>query len=355
MALLMTEGFDWLQPGWSGATVDEEMTKMGWTHEYGGRSFTYDGRYGGYAMSVWGSSQVSVRKSFSPTGGSQHIYMGFAGKAHYTIDGAGVRPMLINSAGGSGVDVHFTINGGVVVSDANWAEVGRSLGGYFTPETWFYGEVYVYASKTAGIITVRINGVEVINIVNVKTLPTNAVGYLDMLVFSGRVGGYYGTGVMDDIYVCDNTPGGPSGFLGPVRVQTLFPSGPGDTTQLSPSNMAYPNWQMASNPAIDDGSYVYGTSGTPGAYDLYAADDLLAVSTVYGVKPVVINRQSDAAPPQFVANTAMKTNGSVFLGAGKNSAASYLPSETVYGQNPATGAAWTTAQVNSIQFGPKQG
>lgn len=354
MGLLFTEGFDWLQSGWNKDTVQENFAKLGYNTYNSDRLSVIDGRFGGQAVKVFASE--GFRKNFyTSTNGPTEIYFGVALKSIYNIDGGGGNIRFLNDYGGGGPEIAFRDNGQLLVSvpsGVSLVEAGRSPSGLFGNDEWFYLEGYIRASTTSGQIILYVDGNAALNVNNVRTV-NSGTGFHSFL-YDGNGPGFYAESGVDDFYIVDKN-GWPDTWLGQVRIQTLFPDGAGDVTQLSPSSAGYPNWQLASNININDTSYVYGTELTSGNYDLYQMTPLLDAGIVYGVKTVAITRQSQAAPPQLSAATVLKTNGSTLFGTTANLGISYRPRETFYALNPVTSAGWSIAEVNNIQIGPKQG
>lgn len=345
MALLMTEGFDWLQPTWNtGTLLADNMTKLGWRNA----AFSYPatGRFGG--MAFFTDYNYPLYKTFSTSGGPSTLIIGAAMKASGRTNIA-----LFSTSGGICIQFSLSENGSMFGYTYEDNVYNYSLGGLFPGDSWFYFEAKIVCSKTSGSYVCRVNGTQILSVSGVKTLRSGSLANIDEISLGYNTNS--GSGTFDDVYICDTAPGGPSDFLGPVRVQTLFPTANGDNIQFTPSNPVYENWLMASDPSISGATYVYGSNGTSGYYDLYQGGDVLAVNSVYGVRPVTVAAQTDVAP---VINytTAIKTNGSTFFGSSpKPGGSNYIWADSVYGLNPATSSSWTASDVNNLQFGPKQG
>lgn len=350
MALVFTEGFDWGNPLWTSAQMQAGFDKMGYSYQNGIWQSFQAGRYGGYSIKC--DYGYGIANTISSTGGYQDLYIGFAAKPDDDYTSSNGYFGIGNSvtSGFNYINIHKA--GYIRFADTTGTYVS-SLAGLFNGSIWNYFELHITASKTVGTATIRINGVEVMSLTNLKTLTSSATDYLDRIFMGG--GGTQLDCWYDDIYMCDTTPGGPAGFLGPIRIQTLAPNGVGDVTQFSPSNAAYDNYVLANNQNMDDTTYVYGSNSTSGYYDLYQGQDLVGVNTVYGVKPLVMGRQTDTAP-QLSFGSAIKSNGSTVFSSPTTLATSqYNKSNKPYGLNPVTGTAWTLSDVNALQFGPKQG
>lgn len=117
-----------------------------------------------------------------------------------------------------------------------------------------------------------------------------------------------------------------------------------------------PERHNALNDASHDGDASYVSSDTAGQKDTYVHSDLSTVSgTVFGVRPALtFNRQAVGARTVGAVARVGTTD--------HDSAATVTPDDTIgvyktksvdFPTNPSTGSAWTIAEVNAAEFGPK--
>lgn len=88
--------------------------------------------------------------------------------------------------------------------NAGTAAIGQTAAGLITANVWFYVECRVTMHDTAGILIVRVNGVERLNLTNVDTKPATTKLVYDSVNVLGNSGG---THLFDDLYV-DMGPAG---------------------------------------------------------------------------------------------------------------------------------------------------
>ena len=159
----------------------------------------------------------------------------------------------------------FTSAGAVIFTPQSASNAVSSAPMAVIPgSVWQYIEVYGVISPTGGACTVRVNETVVLSAVSANTASgsTTLSTGVDQIDF-----GSFGTDLVDDFYICDNTGASLNNFLGNVRVPAQTPNGVGASTQWTPTGSASFNWQLASNPYMDDSSYV--ACATPGDIDLY--------------------------------------------------------------------------------------
>lgn len=211
------------------------------------------------------------------------------------------------------------------------------------PGNWYYYELGGTVATSGGTATVRLDGTTVISFTgNTKTGGTSS--NIDMVRVQGdNSGGKY----VDDVYVCDGTGAAPHNtFLGDVKVTSLVPNAAGASTQFTPSTGA--NYTTVDELPYSATDYV--SSGTSGQRDTYALTDLAATAgTVYGVQSNIIAKKTDAAP--IALKPAVKSGASVYYGTTGNLSSNDSILIDTRMTNPATGAAWSITEVNSLEAG----
>lgn len=152
---------------------------------------------------------------------------------------------------------------------------------------------------------------------------------------------------MDDLYVCDGTGATHNNFLGPVKVYTLFPNANGTTNQFTPTGVAN-NWDAVDEQLIDTTTYV--ASSTTNQVDMYAVKDLpITPTTVYAVAVGSCAIKTESSARQYRNNVTVSgttTNGTTVTPV----LSYYLWNQDLFTTAPG-GAAWTAADVNSMQIG----
>lgn len=325
MALIYCDGFD------SGDQVQRYIFSTGTG------STTTSTRFG-QGKALRHASSISMTRNIPAL---SMIYMGFA----VSIDQSSTGGRLLTLAGDTGTTVHIFIS---MVSPGIFTLYrGDSVAlGTFSMATgtWNYLEIAVSISDTTGTAVVRVNGAEVANYSgDTRNGGTNTT--IDSFSFS-RTGAGTLDGWLDDLYICDGTGTVNNGLLGEIRVQTLYPTAAGSSTQFTPTSGA--NYVNVSD--VPDVTTTYNYASTVGFRDTYTMGDTLAnTGTVLGVQENIHAWKSDTGTGSI--KTALKSGASVY-----NSPANTLgTSVAYYGQmretNPATAAAWTKSDVDSLEFG----
>jgi hypothetical protein len=161
---------------------------------------------------------------------------------------------------------------------------------------YYYIEFKVTISDTVGVAGCRINGVSELALTSQDT-RNGANATADTFRILGVTGIDAGTTInTDDFYACDGTGGGSDNdYLGDVRVEAIFPSGNGNSSQFLGSDSNSTDNYLLVDEATPNDDTDYVESSTVGDKDTYAYGNLTATSgTVYGVIPMPYARKTDA-------------------------------------------------------------
>jgi hypothetical protein len=212
---------------------------------------------------------------------------------------------------------------------------------------WQYIEIGAVIHATAGSVVVKVNGVVVLSVSGVKTRGASSSATVRRygMLAGGANQNIFGTAHW---YFCDGTGAAPwNGFLGDVRVQSLFPTAD-DAVAFTPHGNGA-NWlnggQVPPVPFTD-----YNSATDVGAQDTFEMGDIPAtLGIVYGVhvKPLIF--KSDAG--ERSGASVLKSGGSVDVGASTVLSMTAAQLRKVYEVDPATGVQWTVAGVNAIKAG----
>jgi hypothetical protein len=330
MALLFFDGFD----------AGDYLTKY---QSVGtGPSLSAATRYGTGQCLTFATAAQEVRKDVTA---AAKLLVGVAFKSASFSDTLD----LLALAGDAGVRPHVTVrvlaSGAVALYRVTGNLLATSAAGVCAPGQWHYLEVSATVSDTVGVVTARIDGAQVVTFTgDTKNAGTNAT--LDRVTVQTltTTGGTF----LDDLYIADGTGPAPrNDFLGEVRVQTLRPNGPGNSTGLTPVGSGT-NWQNVDEtpPSATD----YNWSGVAGTRDLYTLEDLAAgTTTVYGVQTVTYAQKTDAATRSAAA--VIRTAGANYTAASRALTTTATAGFTVSNVHPAAGAEWTVADVNALEAG----
>ena len=358
MTLLFIDGFDaqdtvgkWNMVGSSGAVNYTSATRLGY----------------GYAVSLPYSTFNTVYSMEANTPASAQVFVGAAIKTGAALGAYAPFHGLMGDGATTG---HLYLLGTDVGSVQLWRGRCRwnsvSAGVYFPDGTllatsspgvvsasaWHYVEMSATINSTTGSVVVKVDGVTVLTFTgNTKNGGTNNT--IDTVVYSGMNGNQsgipvpIGSPVVDDLYICNALGSVNNGFLGDIQVQTLSPTGAGSTTGLTPTGSAT-NYLNVNE--VPDSTATYNSSGTVGARDTYALADLAAgTGTILGVQQVVSAAKTGAGAAGLKA--AQKSGATVSYGATLSLATGFVTHCDVFEINPATSAAYTVADVNTLEAG----
>lgn len=324
MALIQCAGFDYLTP----LAPASALASLGFTNA---TILPGQGRAGGGAAKLGQINLLSRPGTF---------YCGFA-----ILNPSGVTINFNDSTKGTNFSLKFSSAGAITVTPQSAsAAISSEPMAVIPGSVWQYLEVYGVIATTGGAVTVRVNETVVLSLVSANTAsgsitPSTGVDQLDF--------GSLGDAIVDDFYFCDNTGSALNNFLGNTRVPAQTPDGSGASTQWTPTGSASYNWQLASNPYMDDTSYV--SCATPGDIDLYTLSPVANSPQILAVQTIVVARQDDSGQRQI--KTVIQSGSAQADGAVVNTSGSYAGHMDIFVADPNTSSSWTYSAVNALQVG----
>lgn len=213
------------------------------------------------------------------------------------------------------------------------------------PGIYYYVEMKVYVHGSTGRVIVRINGVVDIDFTG------NTLGAVNLLVDAWRpILSSSNPVYWDDLYFADNTGAQNNDFLGDVRVEALFPNATGAAGTWTP-NAAGANYTKV-NEASPDSDTTYVSTGVVGNIDEYNFTDSTAVAAVIkGIQTGLFARKEDAGARTIAP--VIRQTATDYVGTAVALGVAYAEYQQMYELNPATGVAFTLAEVNADQYGVK--
>lgn len=220
------------------------------------------------------------------------------------------------------------------------------------PGKWYHFQVKTDLKTSGGSTIVRLNGVdEIINFSGQNSAVDSACTHVQFRCPTNYE--TQGTCAWDDFWVTSNynattEQGQPNtGFLGDLKVHTVVPNGPGDSTQWTPTTGA--NWSTVDENPINTTDYV--SAANAGMRDLYNVTDLPGATLgVYGVQLSLYAKKADAGSASISpvlrdgvtdvvqSSTGLSTSWGLYYG----------PQVT---KRPSNGAVFTAADINALQIG----
>ena len=231
--------------------------------------------------------------------------------------------------------------------------LGQTAPGVFNPAIWTYVETKVTFDNSTGVVNLRVNGLEVLDLIDQDTQNT-AHAYADSLVLSNQtsLGWLSQVGVgstwFDDVYIADTTGDAPTNdFLGDCRVDVLYPNGEGVTQQWTPSTgVTHYTLVDESVPNVTD----YVEDSITGHQELFDFANLTTVTgNIYGVQLNLTAMKDDSG--SRLINPLCRSGGVTYDSANQALSTYYTDIQKLWTEDPATDAPWTESGVNGAQFG----
>jgi hypothetical protein len=370
MSLLLTESFGWLPTGaisnaygaWNNIAFVGSPTRTIEATGRNGNSFKLVPGTAGGDNSLIVPQGISILPTIAAGAVS---FIGFAVKFVTIQDNANLVFFAINNDSGTATSRNnltlIRSNAGVIVAGMAATTSSNNLTTTFATGStvlsegvWYYVEVKFQSHNSAGLCTVKVNGVQEFAATSLDTLNNNN-NYGGGFLFCTNVPDAVTPALeYDDIYINDTAGSVNNDFLGDVTIKMLTPNGNGNSSQMvgsdADSTDNYLHVDDGATPTVDDDtSYV--ESATSSNKDTYAYSNLSGVASVKAVNIKTIGRKIDggAADGIAVARSVATEADSAALGF----TTSYLIKPFIRETDPDTSAAWAVAAVDAAEFGVK--
>jgi hypothetical protein len=159
----------------------------------------------------------------------------------------------------------------------------------------------------------------------------------------------------DDFYILNTTASGVTGapnndFLGDCRIETLFPTGAGNATELTPSTGS--NWEnVDDNPGMDEDS-TYNESAGISDQDTYATGNISVLNDdIRAIQHNMLVKKTDVGARTM--RSVIRDGGTDYYGATRSLGTDYTGYSTIEeGDNPGGGTSqWTATNVDALEIG----
>ena len=317
----------------------------------------------GAAITIGSSSGrfTNGLRATTPNSGNYMIYKTLPSGDDVIIVGAAVRisnypttnvPVFsLREASGPQHHCEIRINSaGKLFVTRNATAVGSAGTTTLSLNVWYFIEAKVTVHDSTGAAEVRINGVTELNLTG-QDLRDGGTGIVDQLASGLTVSLPASFNIdFDDLYVCDGNGSTNNDFLGDVRIESVFPNGNGNSSQLVGSDgNSTDNYLLVDETAPNDADYV--ESSTVGEKDTYAYGNVTPTSgTVYGLQVMTRAAKTDAGA-RSVASIA-RLSGTEVDSSDKTLSTTYAYYPDIRETKPG-GGAWSISDVNSAEFGVK--
>jgi len=306
---------------------------------------TTEGRRSSGAMEV-GFGQSFTTKTFTP--GDATAIVGFAYRCQGSLP-SGVNPICAIRSGSTS-QVTLAINASGVPEVYRGTTSGTLLGtasSGIAVSTYIFIEIKVAVHASAGTVTVRLNGANVLVLTGQNTSNSGSAAWDNVQLLENAFGP--SNTYFDDLYILDGSGASPlNGLLGDCRVDARYATAEGASSAWTPLSGTDNALMVDETPPDDDATY--NSTPTVGATDTFVVQDAPVPGAVlHAVQLVLSQKKSDTGTCAIAP--VVRHSGVDYPGTAVNVGTSYVFGVTPYGLNPGTSAAWTEADVNAAEFG----
>lgn len=340
MALLRFESFD----HYDTATASAAITDLG-----PNCTIATVGRNGTQGVAVRGSQSTTlVQLQSSPSGNTGIV--GFAVRMPTALPAQDRRLCSFQEGSQEHITLILTTTGALVVRRGASTILGTS-GATLATATYYFLEFKVLISDTVGTYEVRIDGTNVLSASAVDTRNAGTTGNWTSVPLTGGAGSVSSDVDLDDVYICDGTGAAPfNTFLGDRRVVSLLPeAGNGTISEWDPSTGTDRGTLVRENPP-DQTTLI--SSGDVGERNTLNFPPVSVVGTISAIQ-VKLYSKATTASARSLAATARIAGVNYDHPIPQTLGSDWTFYRFVWLTNPATGLAWTVADIDAAEFGAK--
>ena len=302
------------------------------------------GRFGGGALSL-DSSNSAVTKAIANTA---TVGVSFAINIVAPNTGGTTEIFRITDAGTTQVGLALNASQQLILFRSTSGTVlGTSAAG-LASSTWHHIQIKTLIDPAAGTGEVRLNGSAsaIITVTGANTRATaNSFANDVRFVTSGSVPDF----LIDDVIIWDTAGSAPqNNFMGDVRIETIRPTGAGNSTGWSLTGAASNRQAVADTTPDDDTSYVSTAVST--TKDTYAMGDLTGtIATIFATQSNLLCKKTDAGTADI--KSVVRIGSTDYAGTAMGPSTSYSYVTELRTTSPATAVAWTGAEINGSEWG----
>jgi hypothetical protein len=335
MTLLMIEGFDHF-------TSDAHLADKGWEASTSSSAVhSLYGRYGGRGLESASSNPAEyVRKNIGVN--KSTIYFGVAIKKNE----AGVITLitsespLISLRDDSNVyqvKIYANSNFGLSAYKGDNTLLGSTADFVFLEQRWFYLEGKITISATVGVVELKVNGIQVLNLTSQDTkYGSDYIRYIQFACIANDRTTHF-----DDIYIDD------AQFHGDCRIRTFLPDSISSTNNSFTASAGNKDECVDDNPPTDDTDYI--TSDTLNHKQGFGITTG-ALGTVKGIQLNNFCRIDEAGSRKITP--IIRSNGTDYSGTETVDITSdYLFEHEIWETDPDDSNPWTQTKLEAAEFG----
>ena len=258
------------------------------------------------------------------------------------------RIFSFHDTGSQQVELRVNSSGQLLVTRAGIG-IGSTGTTVLNLSQFYYLEMKATIHNSTGVVVVRINGVTELNLTGQDTQNTANATVNQIVLGESAVNLFH---QYDDLVVLDTSGGSPTNdFLGDVRVQSIFPDGNGNSSQLDGSDGNQTDNYLLVDETAPNSDTDYVESSDVGDKDTYTYGNVTPTTgTVFGVQILPFAKKTDAGVRSIV--TVARHSGSEVDGPVQTLNSTYDYLEDIRETKPG-GGAWSISDVNGAEFGVK--
>lgn len=355
--LLFTEGFDWTTTIADLATYGKFLTQTNGSIGNTAGTLRFGSGSGNYMQSTTGNpSNSSLMKTIGSNLSAGVLGIAFRTAVDVTSYTKNIF-VLFDTTSNVQMGVKQNADATFSIFRTTHATILGTSTFATTPNTWVYLELKwkISDSISTNDVILYADGVPIITLAATTDTKNTANAYATHYSLFGILPALTGATTAafqaDDHYFLDLTGSTNNAPLGPVRIQTLFPNGNGNTSGFTGSDgNSVNNYQQVDDPALAVSDYNDGTALNQ--KDTYTfTDTVTATSTVYGLCINFVATKTDTDPRAVVPVVRHSTTD--YDGTPVTLSASAISYSQPYDTNPGTSSAWTKSDIDSAEFGLK--
>lgn len=227
--------------------------------------------------------------------------------------------------------------------------LGTTANNVLTPNVFAYVEILATLSDTVGVVTIKVDGVTVLNLTGQDTKNGGTNTLFETVAFLASSGPTGSVFYIDDFYLCNGAGSVNNTFRGDCSVITRYPDGNGNYSQgVNSGSTSVNNYTYVDEPTPNTTDYV--AFSATGDKDTYTFQDISA-GTVYGVQQAMYAAKSDAGSRSM--RNIQRIAGTDYSGVDQalGVTPTYAAKLDMIQVSPATGVFWTSSEVNGAEFG----
>lgn len=337
MSLIFVDGFD------------DGLTSLKWAQLYG--ISAGNGRTGDALLLASGDTRTS-RFVVNSTDEHATFILGFAWKPAGSQNQELVR-FISDTSSTYHVCIAQNVNQALYATrGAGGTLLGTTANNVVSLGIWQYVEIKVVLSDTVGEVTIKVDGATVLNLTNIDTKNGGTKTVLEGCYF--RVDFPVGNSYFDDLYLCNGAGSVNNDFLGDCSVETIYPNGNGNSSQLVGSDGNSVDNYLLVDEAGAPSTADYVGSGVDGAKDTYAFSNLTQVTgAVKGLAVRSYAAKTDTGARSL--SNVIRSGGSDTVKTAQALGTGYDIHSDIVELDPNGSVAWTIASVNAAEFGVQVG